>query len=96
MLNWSTGSEIPCRRRVKTSWLAPVGRLVQQGIDATNLLPREDFAVLFVVLADADEVVALEIADGRAAETATELHKLENQFSCHGVVGSGYARPTSQ
>lgn len=48
-------------------------------IYAMNLFPRENFAVLFVMLADANQVVALEIADGHMAETATELHKLEYQ-----------------
>lgn len=31
------------------------------------------------MLADANQVVALEIANGHMAETATELHKLEHQ-----------------
>lgn len=65
-------------------------------MDTTNLLPREDFTVLFVVLADADEVVSLEITDGRAAEMATELRKLGHELSCHRVVGLEYVRFTSQ
>lgn len=49
-------------------------------IDATNLFSWENFAILFVVFTDIDEVAALEFADSHTAETATKLHKPEHQL----------------
>lgn len=51
-------------------------------VDATNLFSWETFAVLLVVLADVDEVVAFEFTDGHTTEMA-ELRRLEHQLWLH-------------
>lgn len=38
-----------------------------------DLLPRKEFSILFVMLADADEVFSFELTNGHTAETASKL-----------------------
>lgn len=71
---------MPYKQCVRMGCLASLG---SNRNSATNLFSWEDFAVLFVVFTDADEVAALEFADSHTAETTTKLHKLELQLQLH-------------